>query len=204
MTFCCECLHWVDVLSTFLIVCSCSAHLVTSAIFLPSVLSSLSPPSQDLLLRTYFAYTIATFVFRGRPSLNIKSLYESQETAYPIPGGAQPTPHDKTLPLAGADPNRIKAITPNPWLPIMETSISHPNEHLIKLQRALAHFSTLFGHRAQGAGEGGLEGAAQEVEGAELLDGTLFIRVAGLTAKKMGRVREGEAPGQWDLSGIQL
>ena len=180
-----------------------SMHLVTSALFLPSLLPSLSPPSQDLLLRAYFAASMATFIIRGRPKLNIKALYESQETAYPIPSGVLPTPHEKTLPLPGADANRIKAVTPNPWLPIMETSMTHPSEHLIKLQRALAHFSTLFGHREQGAREGGLDGAAQELEGAELLDGTLFIRVAGLTATKMGRVREGEAVGQWDSSGFE-
>ena len=178
-------------------------HLVTSSSFLPALLSSLSPPSQDLLLRGYFAAIIATFILRGRPNLNIKALYESQETAYPIPGGILPTPHEKTLPLPSADANRIKAVTPNPWLPIIETSIVHPSEHLIKIQRTLAHYSTLFGHRGQGAREGGLEGAAQELEGAELLDGTLFIRVAGLTAAKMGRVREGEAVGEWDFSGLE-
>ena len=179
-------------------------HLVTSVLFLPSVLPSLSPSSQDLLLRGYFAATISVFIIRGPPSLNIKALYKSQETAYPLPSGILPTPHEKTLPLPGADANRIKAVTPNPWLPIIETSITHPSEHLIKLQRSLAHFNTLFGHREQGAREGGLEGAAQELEGAELLDGTLFIRIAGLTAAKMGRVREGEAAEQWDFSGIPM
>ena len=177
-----------------------SMHLVTSVLFLPSLLAFLQPPSQALLLRYYFTASIATFILRGRPNLNIKSLYESQETAYPIPGGALPTPHEKALPLASVDPNRIKAITPNPWLPIIETSLIHPDDHLIKVQRALAHFSALFGARGPGASEGSLEGAAEELEGAELLDGTLFIRVAGLTAKKMGRVREGEASGEWDFT----
>ncbi|KAF8333684.1 hypothetical protein F5887DRAFT_921889 [Amanita rubescens] len=178
-------------------------HLVTSAIFLPSVLSFLSPPSQDLLLRVYFASTLAFYVIRGRPSLNIKSFYEYQETVYPLPGGALPTPHETALPRAAADPNRVKAVTPNPWLPIIATSLVHPNEHLVKLQRALAQFNTLFGARGQGGKEGGLEGATQEMKDAELLDGTLFIRVAGLTAKKMGRVREGEVNGDWDFTGLR-
>ena len=174
-------------------------HLVTSDLLLPSLLAYLKPPSQALLLRYYFTASIAAFILRGRPNLNIKSFYESQETVYPLPGGVLPTPHEKALPLPGVDPNRVKAITPNPWLPIIETSLAHPNEHLIKLQRALAHFSALFGSRGPGAC---VEGAAQELEGAELLDGTLFIRVAGLVAKKMGRVREGEANGNWDFTGF--
>ena len=176
-----------------------SLHLATSLLFLPSLLAFLSPPSQSLLLRYYFTVSIGTFILRGRPNLNIKSLYGSPETAYPIPGGTLPTPHEKALPPASADPNRIKAITPNPWLPIIESSLCHPSEHLVKLQRTLAHFNTLFGARGPGSNEGGLEGVAEELEGAELLDGTLFIRVAGLTAKKMGRVREGE-----DISGLDF
>ncbi|KAF8332470.1 hypothetical protein F5887DRAFT_996977 [Amanita rubescens] len=171
-------------------------HLVTSVLFLPSVLAFLKPVFASA------PPSLAAFILRGRPNLNIKSFYESQELVYPLPGGALPTPHEKALPLPGADPNRIKAITPNPWLPIIETGLAHPNEHLIKLQRALAHFSALFGARRPGACEGGLEGAAEEMEGAELLDGTLFIRVAGLATKKMGRVREGEANGDWDFTGF--
>ena len=179
-----------------------SSHLLTSLVFLASLLASLQPPSQALLLRYYFAASIATFILRGRPNLNIKSLYESEETVYPLPGGTLPTPHEKALPPPRADPNRIKAITPNPWVPIIETSLTHPHEHLIKVQRTLAHFSALYGTRGPGANEGGLAGAAEELEGAELLDGTLFIRVAGLTAKKMGRVREGEASGELDYTGF--
>ena len=179
-------------------------HLVTSLIFLPSLFASLQPPSQALLLRYYFIACIAAFIRRGRPNLNIKALYESQEIAYPILGGKLPTPDEKSLPLPGADPNRIKATTPNPWLPIIQASLSHPSEHLVKLQRALAHLNTLFGARGPGANEGGLKGAAQELDGAELLDGTLFIRIAGLTAKKMGAIWEGEAyPGHgWDFTGF--
>ena len=177
-------------------------HLVTSVLFLPSILSYLSPPSQALFLRAYFASSIVAYIARGRPNLDIKSFYESQGTLYPVPTGPLPIPGETTLPPPDADPNRIKAVTPNPWLPIIETSLTHPDEHLIKLQRALAHFSVLFGARSPGASEGGLEGAAKELDGAELLDGTLFIRVAGLTAKRMGRVREGEAAREWDLKGF--
>ena len=177
-------------------------HLVTSVLFLPSLLASLSPPSQALLFRSYFAASLGAWIARGRPGLDIKSFYSSRETFYPLPSGSLPTPDGSAIPTPDDDPNRVKAVTPNPWLPIIETSLSHPNEHLIKLQRARAHFSAVFGARGPGAKEGGLEGAAEELEGAELLDGSLFIRVAGLTAKGMGRVREGEAKRDWDFTGF--
>ena len=172
-------------------------HLVTSLIFLPSLLTSLQPPSQALL-RYYFAACLAAFIRRGRPNLNIKAFYESEETVYPIPGGTLPTPHENSLPLPSADPNRIKAITPNPWLPIIETSLSHPSEHLVKLQRALGYINTACNGNNHG---GRASWVPPELDDAELLDGTLFIRVAGLTAKKMGRVREGEANRGWDFTG---
>ena len=177
-------------------------HLVTSVLFLPSLLSYLPPPSQALFLRAYFASSIVAYIARGRPNPDIKSFYEYQGFLYPIPTGPLPTPDESALPPPDADPNRIKAVTPNPWLPIIETSLTHPDEHLIKLQRALAHFSALFGARCPGANEGGLEEAAKELDSAELLDGTLFIRVAGLTAKRMGRVREGEVAREWDFAGF--
>lgn len=39
---------------------------------------------------------------------------------------------------------------------------------------------------------------------AELIDGTLFIRAAGLTIARLGWVREGEPPkeGSWDERGF--
>jgi hypothetical protein len=177
-------------------------HLVTSVLFLPSLLAYLPHPSQALFLRVYFGASIVIYIARGRPDLDIRSFYASQGTLYPIPTGPLPIPDESSLPHPDADPNRVKAVTPNPWLPIIETSLDHPNEHLIKLQRALAHFGALLGSRSHGASEGGLKGAANELDGGELLDGTLFIRVAGLTAKKMGRVREGEGPREWEFTGF--
>ncbi|KAF8341933.1 hypothetical protein F5887DRAFT_839458, partial [Amanita rubescens] len=67
--------------------------------------------------------------------------------------------------------------TPNPWLTIIETSLTYLNAHLIKLQRALAHFGALLGSRSR------------ELDGGELLDVTLFIKVAELTAKRVGRAK---------------
>ncbi|PFH49623.1 hypothetical protein AMATHDRAFT_62722 [Amanita thiersii Skay4041] len=176
-------------------------HLVTSVLFLPSLLAFLSPPSQALLLRSYFATSLGYWLGRGRPNFDFKGFYSSPDTAYPLPSGNLPVPDEATIPSKEADPNRTKAITPNPWLPLMESTLSHPDEHLIKLQRALAHFNVLYGTQVAGANEG-LNGAAEELKGAELLDGSLFIRVAGLTAKRLGRVREGESLVDWDDSGF--
>ncbi|KAG8215388.1 hypothetical protein J3R82DRAFT_8989 [Butyriboletus roseoflavus] len=83
--------------------------------------------------------------------------------------------------------------TPNPFLPILQSAIAHPIDHLIKIQRAFAHSDTLYGTRPAGYFKG------TELEDAELLDGTLFLRAALLTADYTGWVREGQEPQQFSF-----
>ncbi|KAF9486957.1 hypothetical protein BDN71DRAFT_1405413 [Pleurotus eryngii] len=160
-------------------------HLITSSLFLPSVLPYLSPRSQVLLLRSYMMVCLTWWVGLGRQRPDIRGFFKA-DTAYPRPPGPQPAPLVLTFP----SPSSPSAITPNPWLPLLQSSIVHVDEHLPKLMRALAHYGTLYGTR----GAEDAEFINTGLDGAECLDGTLFIRAAGLTAKWMGRIREGEKP----------
>jgi len=56
----------------------------------------------------------------------------------------------------------------------------------------------LYGNRE--AGRPDFKGT--ELEGAERLDGSLFIRVAGLTDERLGRVRQGEESKGWSRTGF--
>ncbi|KAI0791403.1 hypothetical protein C8Q75DRAFT_76228 [Abortiporus biennis] len=185
-------------------------HLVTSSLFMPSLMAHLTHTTAVLFLRSYFILSLVLYVARGRPALPIAEFYKNV-TDTPLPPIAQPKPSEKTFQEfnnADYDPNEgreaWKAVqdmtTPNPWLPIIQTTLVQPNEHLCKLQRALAHFATVLGETAPGrfadlAGPGGLDGA-------DLLDGTLFIRAAGLTADRLGWMREGQAERGWDFGGF--
>lgn len=60
------------------------------------------------------------------------------------------------------------------------------------------HYASVYGGRE--AGRADFKGT--ELEGAEVLDGTLFVRVAGLSDARMGRVREGEGERSWDRQGF--
>ena len=163
-------------------------HLVTSSIFLPSIFHSLSLRSAALLLRAYFSMALTWYLAQGRPALPLREFYAAT-TATPAPPGPRATPADKTLTPADA--------APNPWLPIVQTTLVHPAEHLCKAQRALAHGAARYGRRVPA------DFAGTELEGAnEVLDGTLFVRVAGLTADRMGWMKEGQAPGEWDRVGF--
>jgi hypothetical protein len=57
----------------------------------------------------------------------------------------------------------------------------HPDDHMLKIQRTFAHFSSLYGARPKGYFKG------TELEGAEELDGSLFLRAAGLTHEYMNQ-----------------
>lgn len=173
---------------------SVSAHLVTSSLFLGTIASHLNKRSQVLLLRSYFAASLTWYISRNRPTLGVDEFFEDTETLYPVPPGPHPTPHKAALP----SPSSPRAITPNPWLAILQSSIVHPDDHVTKLQRALAHFAEIYGTRQAGYF------ANTELNAASKIDGTLFARAAGLTATRLGWVREGNPPlpSSWDRKGF--
>jgi len=166
-------------------------HMVTSSLFLPSYMTFLKPHLKSLLLRSYLFASLGWWVARGRPELNIKAFYEAT-SAHPIPSGRGPTP--KRDAILSDDP---KGRVPNPWLPIVENAIVHPDEHLPKAQRTFVHYATLYGSREAGLAEF----KKTELVGADKLDGTLFIRAAALTDAR--KVKEGaELGGFWDRYGF--
>ncbi|KAH7882769.1 hypothetical protein F5I97DRAFT_2076034 [Phlebopus sp. FC_14] len=143
-------------------------HMVTSSLFLPSLIAYLSPAAQVILLRAYLTTVLVWWVGVGRPALNFKSFMTTVPTRPPLP----------TTESSGTE------MIANPFLPIIQSAIIHPNDHTSKIQRAFAHFDTLYGTRSAGYFKG------TELEGAELLDGSLFVRAAKLTADAMGWGRE--------------
>lgn len=199
-------------------------HLVTSVAFIPSLLARIShsPHSQVLLLRSYLAVTLSWYIARARPKLDVRAFFTSSTaTSYPLPINALPTPHRDALP--GQD--KVQTRVPDPWLPLVQTTVVHPDEHLPKAVRTLASWASKFGSIPAGTFSGPSTGVADAVQGdrikqplgttarkdaiktelpgAEFLDGTLFVRVAGLTVARLGRVGQGEAPAEfWDRTGF--
>ncbi|EKM48961.1 uncharacterized protein PHACADRAFT_265953 [Phanerochaete carnosa HHB-10118-sp] len=161
-------------------------HGVTSVMMTASLLNTLSLNSTVLLLRAYFVFSLLAYTVRGRPALPIKDFY-ANTSLYPSPPGAQPAAAKDTIEPSTA---------PNPWLPIVQTTLVHPDEHLCKAQRSLMHFAVCYGGTELGAF------AHSGLQGAEVLDGTLFARVAALTADRLGWMREGEGKRGWDFNGF--
>jgi hypothetical protein len=160
---------------------------VTSSVFLPSISAYLSPAAAQLLLRTYFASILTIWISKGRPALRINEDFMSSTSPSPQEPNTTTKPSKDTL--------TPKVVSPNPWLVILQSVLEHPADHMAKIQRALMHWSTLYGTTPAGKWATG----SDRLEGIELLDGTIFARVAGITADAMGWMREGQEQGQWSM-----
>lgn len=188
-------------------------HLLTSSLFLPSLLAHVSKySSRRLLLLTYFNTCLLYYVSRGRPRPDIRAFYEGTEHLLHKVPGTHESPASGTLP----NPSSDLARTPNTWLPLIQSAVVHPNEHLCKAQRTLAHYSALYGSRPKGwaaelsrpegrsltAAQLAREDEAEEKVGLKELDGTVFLRIAMLTQNRLGWMREGEPENRWDFDGF--
>ncbi|KIJ67232.1 hypothetical protein HYDPIDRAFT_107964 [Hydnomerulius pinastri MD-312] len=187
-------------------------HLLTSSLFLPSLLACISKfSSRRLLLLAYFTASLSYYLARGRPRLDVRSFYKGTDHLLHKVPGPRPSPAPSTLPKPTSD----QAQTPNAWYPLIQSTLVHPNEHLCKAQRALVHYSSLYGTRKKGwcappSAGGRMVSPAQvareeEAEGKvglEELDGSLFLRVAMLTQHRLGWMREGEKQEEWDFGGF--
>ncbi|KAK7047452.1 hypothetical protein VNI00_006683 [Paramarasmius palmivorus] len=145
-------------------------HFVTSSLFLGSLVPSLTPRSQALLLRAYFSLILAVWAMLGKPEPDFGNFF-----------GA---------PLEFEGPHYIPAPTkfvlapstnPNPWLEILQQAIVHPDDHLAKFQRAMYHYAVKYGSVHAGYF------ANTELAGSEKIDGSLFVRGAALAAQRIGR-----------------
>ncbi|KAH6905043.1 hypothetical protein BKA70DRAFT_1565421 [Coprinopsis sp. MPI-PUGE-AT-0042] len=134
-------------------------HLVTSSIFLPSQSALISPVARARLLHTFLVTTLALYAFFRCPTIDYVSFY------------------------AHKDACQKESTEANPWLHLIDDAINHYDEHLTKAQRALATWSAHFGSL------NALTFAAANspgIKGLELLDGSVFLRVAQLTAMRVG------------------
>ncbi|KAG9008386.1 hypothetical protein FRB94_013308 [Tulasnella sp. JGI-2019a] len=176
-------------------------HCVTSVFFLPFLITQLehNHVAQSALVRAHFSITPAFYISRGRPALPIKAFFEPSlpEEIHQLISKylLSVSPNESALGQKLKVTEGSHPITPigNPFPAVILSSLHHPEEHLIKVNRALADFDERYGTRPKGY---------WNVEGWEDMDGTLFRRVALRTMKALGWVREGDAPGKFERDGL--
>ncbi|GAA6053389.1 hypothetical protein JCM3770_002300 [Rhodotorula araucariae] len=85
----------------------------------------------------------------------------------------------------------------NPWMRVLASAVDHHDEHVTKVIRSLLYAATHFGTSQKGM-------FTSSLPGTELMDGSIFIRAAGLTLASVGWAHEGASgsPGAWDRSAL--
>ncbi|BGP41181.1 hypothetical protein JCM10449v2_005155 [Rhodotorula kratochvilovae] len=85
----------------------------------------------------------------------------------------------------------------NPWMRVLASAVDHHDEHATKVVRSLYYAATHFGRSQKGM-------FTSSLPGTELMDGSIFIRAAGLTLASVGWAHEGHSgsPGAWDRSAL--
>ncbi|KAJ7112407.1 hypothetical protein C8R43DRAFT_961813 [Mycena crocata] len=171
-------------------------HYLTGVLFLPSVLKLLDTTiAKAQLVHSYVRVAALILMLRGRPRINIPLIMSYP--MYPQPPGvtavASPSAFGKPDDAAGS----------NPWLAIIKNSLHHPEPHVAKAVRTLYYAAQLYGHTSAGAFAGSFdESGAETHSGSTTLDGTVFIRAAGVMSQAMGWVIVGEEGADWDRSGL--
>ncbi|TDL15119.1 hypothetical protein BD410DRAFT_733140 [Rickenella mellea] len=170
-------------------------HLVTSSIFVPSLLKAL--PSTDAkaqLLRILPALALYWLTIRGRPRINPRLLMSY--SAYPHPPSVLGDPRE---------PGQT-----NPWPAIVASVMHAPEAHVLKAVRTLYYAAGMYGETPAG----GVVGAFALIDGKEgkevkethagmaEVDGTIFVRAAGVVMDTLGWVTHGQKEGKWDRSAL--
>ncbi|KAF9005072.1 hypothetical protein BDQ17DRAFT_1353733 [Cyathus striatus] len=167
-------------------------HLLTSSMSLSSLATYLNPASQRLLLRNYFNSFLVWYVARGRATINIERFYMDDA------GSSLAKVSESSILLSenGTDVTVESIADSKSWSTLRYEAIHHPDEHFSSLQRPLLHYSKMYGETPKGTFANSI------LDGAEELDGSLFLRVARLTSERTTWRGDGQLDPQWDYRGF--
>ena len=175
-------------------------HLVTSSLFLHPFCEVLEKPAHKIsLLNAYIPVFVLTALSRGRPRINAELLMSYTDVPRPpISAGTLPEHSNASLgnPRTDADYN--------PWPAIIEAVQYHPDSHVPKVLRTLIFASQKYGDKCPGAAIGTFhrDSGAETHKGTAKMDGTIFVRAAGLVMETLGWVSYGQNRGKWDATGL--
>lgn len=175
-------------------------HVLNMTIFMPSLFRAIpSVESKAMLLRNLVPPLLLVITIRGRPRIDANLLMSY--TAAPRP----PSDKHSALPQPSAaalgdplDPSYV-----NPWPAIIASVLHAPDPHTLKAIRALYFGAQRYGRTPAGGVIGAFRTDGKEtLPGLGNVDGTLFVRAAGVVMDTLGWVTHGEQAGYWDRSAL--
>ncbi|KAJ7662537.1 hypothetical protein DFH06DRAFT_1324907 [Mycena polygramma] len=171
-------------------------HVLTSALCLPRLLAALPAPVHKAQLLQGYARVSALFVLlRGRPRIDIPLLMSYPASPRPPQHGAPGGP------AALGDPRGDGGT--NPWLAMIQNALHHKDAHVLKAVRTLYYCGVRYGAMGPGEAIGARDEKGEESHvGAGEMDGTVFVRAAGVMSDTLGWVAYGGEEGHWDMSAL--
>jgi hypothetical protein len=183
-------------------------HIVTSSIFLKPICGSLRNAEHKAALLRAFVPAMLVFVLsRGRPRIDAELAMSY--TAFPRPptfskppgnGPSSPPPNASSEAIGSPGVNEDY----NPWLSLMEGCLYHSEPHVVKVMRTLYFAAQQYGDKPSvpGAWMTGSSAAEETHTGIGKVDGTVFVRAAGVVMDTLGWSGHGQKEGQWDTSAL--
>ncbi|KAF7311794.1 hypothetical protein MIND_00189900 [Mycena indigotica] len=158
-------------------------HALTSALCLPPILRAIpSVEGRNIVLQGYARACAMYVILRGRPRVDGALIMSYPEDPAPVGWGA-----------TGPGPSLGGGVIANPWLPAIHSALHHRDAHVIKVVRTLYYAAGRMPELDARLGAAG-------VVGGERLDGSVWVRAAGLVSKRLGWVAFGEKEREWDRS----
>jgi hypothetical protein len=182
-------------------------HLLTSSLLLRPLCDMLKKSEHKAaLIRAYIPVMTMLVLTRGRPRIDPELLMSYNYVPRPpLDKSAFPKPAEKSLGTPGDDADY------NPWPAIIEGVQYHPDSHVPKAMRTLIFAAQHFGTTPPGevvgafSSEDSVHGGRPREEthaGMAKVDGTIFVRAAGVLMDTLGWVSYGQKEGQWDRSAL--
>ena len=175
-------------------------HLVTSSLFLQPFFAVLEKPAYKVaLLNAYIPVLVLIILTRGRPRINPELLMSYTDVPRPpVSASNLPDPNSKSIGNPQNDSDY------NPWPAMIEAVQYHRDSHVPKTLRTLIFASQKYGDKAPGKAIGAFhrDSGVETHNGTGKMDGTIFVRAAGLVMDTLGWVSYGQKEGSWDRSAL--
>jgi hypothetical protein len=166
-------------------------HTLNSSLFLaPSLAALRQPEHKSTFLQAWLRGVMLYVLLRGRPRIDPELLMSYD--AFPQPPGGPKA--DKPSVVEHG----------NPWPHMLASVLYAPDSHTIKAMRSLVVGEQRYGTTPPGGVIGAYEedGKTETHKGASKLDGTMWVRAAGVLMNTMGWLDHGDKEGDWDRSAL--
>lgn len=170
-------------------------HALTSALFLPALTKNLVKPEYHVALYHHWLVAVSLVIkVQNTPTLKPDLLMNHSD--HPLPPNYEnvvPTPDKNAIVPNGPAREGI-----NPWPLLIQSAIHAPDPHTPKALRTLLYGAIYYGTKGSGAFPGALDAEGKEVvPGIKHLDGSIFVRTAGVMLDTLGWVDWGQPKGDW-------